>query len=192
MSSTRQARNLGILASMFASICCLGPLILVLVGLGGLGITAVIGKYHWWFLGGGILLIIIAWSFYFRKKKACDLKSCQMEDKPLTQIILTLATLIVVFFGGLNLYTSFWAAPMSSKSAPVGNIKTVIIPVEGMTCITCELTVTHALKKVEGVIEVSVSFKEKMAKVSYNPEKTDISQLVEVINKTGYSAKAPE
>lgn len=101
-----KAKNLGIFSAFFASICCLGPLILVLVGLGGLGLGAVIGKYHWWFLGGGILLLIIAWRYYFKEKKSCELKSCQMENKHLTQIRLTIATLVVVFFVGLNLYVA--------------------------------------------------------------------------------------
>lgn len=49
-----KAKKLGIFSAILASICCLGPLILVLIGLGSLGIGAVISRYHWWFLGGGI------------------------------------------------------------------------------------------------------------------------------------------
>lgn len=102
-----KAKNLGIFSAIFASICCVGPVVLILLGLGTLGIGAIIGKYHWWFLSAGILLIIIAWRYYFKEKKTCDLRACQMENKKLTLFILVIATLIVIFFIGLNLYMYF-------------------------------------------------------------------------------------
>lgn len=187
-----KAKNLGIFASIFVSICCVGPLILVLIGLGSLGIGTAVGKYHWWFLGGGVLLITIAWRFYFKEKRSCELKSCQMENKRLTQIILSLATVIVVFFAGLNLYTYLGKSTEKTPATLIAGSKEVIMPVEGMTCFTCEVTVTQALKRVDGVISASASAKEKIARVTYNPDKTDISQLIEAINKTGYKASLPE
>lgn len=187
-----KAKNLGIFASIFASICCVGPILLILLGLGTLGIGAVIGRYHWWFLGGGILLITIAWRAYFKEKRTCELKSCQMENKRLTQVILILATLIVIFFVGLNLYAYLGKSLHNNETATVVNTKTVIIPVEGMSCFTCEVTVASALKKVEGVINAAASAKEKSAKVIYNPGKTNIEQLIEAINKTGYKATIPK
>jgi len=183
-----KAKNLGIFSALFASICCIGPLILVLVGLGSLGIGAFIGKYHWLFLGGGVLVIILAWSYYFKEKRTCDLKACQMENKRKTQIILTLATLIVIFFVGLNFYTYLGKSTEITKTTIIASTKTIVIPVEGMTCLTCEITVTQALRKVEGVIGASASAKEKSAKVTYDSNKTNVHKLVEAINRTGYKA----
>lgn len=183
-----KAKNLGIFASIFASICCLSPLILVLIGLGGLGIGIAIGKYHWWFLGGGVLLIIIAWRYYFKEKKTCELKSCQMENKRLTQIILTFATLIVALFVGLNLYTYAGKAVNLKQRIKETHLESIIIPVEGMTCISCELTVSSALRKIDGVIRATASAKEGKAEAVFDPNKTDLAQLMEAINSTGFKA----
>lgn len=183
-----KAQKLGIFSAIVVSICCVGPLLLILLGLGALGIGAVIGRYHWWFVGGGILLISIAWSYYFKEKRTCDLKSCQVENKRATLATLIIATLIVAFFVGLNLYTYLGK---SSEVKPVSsqvNLQYIEIPVEGMTCFTCELTVSTALKKIDGVVEATASAKEEKAKVKYDPDKTSINQLVEAINKTGYKA----
>lgn len=187
-----KAKNLGIFASLFASICCLGPLILVLVGLGSLGIGAAIGKHHWWFLSGGILLLIIAWRYYFKEKKSCDLTGCQMRNKRLTQIILTTATVVVVFFVGLNLYPNLSKSPRVRETTVPASAETVTIPIEGMSCFTCEITVASALKNVDGVINASASVNEKTATVTYYPEKTDINRLIEAINGTGYKASMPK
>ncbi|MEW6008221.1 MAG: cation transporter [Candidatus Omnitrophota bacterium] len=186
-----KAKNLGIFSAIFASICCVGPLLLVMVGLGSLGIGAVIGKYHWWFVGAGVLLIIIAWKYYFKERRACNLKGCQMENKQATLITLIVATIIVAFFVGLNLYT-YTAKPSSIiPKTSVANLESIIIPVKGMTCLTCELTVSSSLKKVDGVIEATASAKEGKVKVAFDPKKTNLNKLIEAVNKTGYKASAP-
>ena len=184
-----KAKNLGIFSALFASICCVGPLILVLVGLGSLGIGAVIGRYHWLFLGGGVLLIIVAWFSYFKERESCQLNTCEMKSKKATLIILLIsATFIVIFFAGLNLYAYLGKSTALSTTSSKSNLENVIIPVEGMTCLTCEITVASSLKKVDGVISASASAKEKSAKVIYDSKRTNIEQLVEAINKTGYKA----
>lgn len=186
-----RVEKIGIFSVILASICCVGPLILVLIGLGSLGIGAMIGKYHWWFLAGAVLLIVVAWGAYFKEKKACDLRICKMENKQTTQIILIIVTLIVAVFAGLNLYTYLGKSTDTTKTSAIVNRETVIIPVEGMSCFTCEVTVISALKKVDGVVDASASAKEKSAKVIYDSDKTNINNLVEAINKTGYKASPP-
>lgn len=181
-----KAKNIGLFSVIFTSICCVGPLLLILLGLGTLGIGAVIGKYHWWFLGAGISLIIVAWRYYFREKSSCDLKGCQMENKKQTLVILIIATIIVAFFAGLNLYTYAGKSTKEKSFTSSANLKTMVIPIEGMTCLTCELTVSSSLKKINGVIEATASAREKNAKVTYDTTKTDKNKLIEAINRTGY------
>lgn len=100
-----KASKLGILSAVIASICCIGPLLLILLGLGSLGIGAVIGKYHWYFIIAALVLIAFSWRSYLKEKKTCDLKSCKMENKRITLITLIIATLTVAIFVALNFYT---------------------------------------------------------------------------------------
>jgi len=97
--------KLGILSAVIASICCVGPLLLILLGLGGLGIGAAIGKYHGYFIVAALLLLTFAWRSYLKEKKVCDLKACKMENKRVTLLILIMSTLIVAVFVALNIYT---------------------------------------------------------------------------------------
>lgn len=183
-----KAKILGILSAIFVSICCVGPIVLILLGLSALGIGTIIGKYHWWFLWLGIILIVIAWSYYFKEKKTCDFKGCQMENKKATQLILIGATIIVTFFVGLNLYTYVGKSTRKPTSPSVANLENIIIPVSGMTCVTCELTVSSTLKKIDGVFGATASAKDGNVNVAYDTTKTDINELIEAINKTGYKA----
>lgn len=92
---------LGVVSAVFASVCCVGPLLLALIGL---GMGAVIGRYHWLFLGIGVLLIVIAWIYYFKERKV------SMRNKRLTQVVLIIATIVVTFFVMWSIY------PYISKS----------------------------------------------------------------------------
>ena len=100
-----KASKLGILSAFIASICCIGPLVLVLLGLGSLGVGVVISKYHWYFILAAVALITFGWRSYLKEKKTCNLKGCQMENKRITLITLIISSLIVCIFALLNFYT---------------------------------------------------------------------------------------
>lgn len=189
-----KASKLGILSAAIASICCLGPLLLILLGLGSLGIGAAIGKYHWYFIVAALLLLTFAWASYLKKKKACDLKACKMENKNITLFTLIISTFIVAIFVALNIYTYVVQKDFADGRTARELIatKTAMIPVEGMVCFTCEIAVSSSLKKINGVVNVKASAKDGKAWVEYDPSKTNIQQLVEAINKTGYKASSPE
>lgn len=184
-----KAQKLGILAGFIASVCCLGPLLLIILGLGSLGLGAVIGKFHLFFLVAGLIIIILAWSLYFKEKNKCLAKACEMPNKKTTQLILLIATFAVVFFASLNLYTRFNKTNIIHPAASITNLENISIEVEGLTCFSCEFAVSSALKNLDGVFGVIVSAKDGKAKISYDPDKTDLKQLFEAIDKTGFKAK---
>jgi len=180
--------RLGILSGVVASVCCLGPPLLILLGLGSLGLGSFFGKYHWYFILAGALLLAIAWRSYFKEKKRCTTAGCQMVRQGTTRSILLLATLIVALFIGLNLYTYARGQGGATLMTQTGE-KQVVIPVEGMTCFTCELTVQNALGKLKGVKSSKASAKEGNVSVVYEPGLVTVREIAQAINKTGYEAQ---
>ncbi|KAA3619376.1 MAG: heavy-metal-associated domain-containing protein [Calditrichaeota bacterium] len=65
----------------------------------------------------------------------------------------------------------------------------VTIDVQGMTCAGCETSIKMAVKKIAGVKNVEASFSEGTAVVTVNPEKAQEQQIIDAINKIGYTAK---
>lgn len=186
--------KLGILSALFASVCCVTPLILVLLGLGSLGIGAVLGRFHWWFLGAALILLTAAWRRYFQERRRCATERCEMASGTPTRWTLLVASLVVAVFAGLNVYTFAnqrqHTAPTSG--GPPGTATDVIIPVEGMTCLTCELTVESSLKKLPGVQSADARVAEQAAYVSYDSAQISLDEIIEAINKTGYRARSPD
>ncbi|NIR52523.1 hypothetical protein GWO43_28420 [candidate division KSB1 bacterium] len=189
-----QANKVGILSAIVASICCVGPLLLILVGLGSLGFGAFFGKYHGLFSGAGLAILVFAWTLYFREKRRCAAEQCDMRNKKVTQTTLTVATLAVLFFLGANLYTysgGLFGANSTRDATIPAQLEQVTIPVEGMTCFTCEISVEHAAKGVDGVFQADASTQKKSVTIEYDPDKTSVPEIVDAVNATGYRAQMP-
>jgi len=68
----------------------------------------------------------------------------------------------------------------------------VVIPVEGMTCLTCELTVESSLKRLPGVASAEANVAQQRVTVQYDPAQVTVEQLMAAINQTGYQASRPQ
>ena len=189
-----KAGPLGIFSAVVASACCVGPLVLIALGLGSLGVGAVLGRYHGWFILAAIGLLTYAWRSYVKEAHRCRAASCEMAQGTITRIVLIVASVIVTVFVGLNVstYTSqHRTAPEPRATSTRGERTSVVIPVEGMTCFTCEFTVESSLKRLPGVERVDAKVNERVAHVNYDPSQVSLEELIAVINKTGYKARRP-
>ena len=64
----------------------------------------------------------------------------------------------------------------------------VIIPIGEMTCAACAQRVEKAIRKLDGVVSVTVNFATEKAAVTYNPLQLRLSAIQEAIEKAGYQA----
>ena len=64
--------------------------------------------------------------------------------------------------------------------------KTVTLSVPGMDCEACPITVSKALKKVDGVEKVAASLERKEAVVTFNDAKTTVEALQKATTNAGY------
>ncbi|MHA1942594.1 MAG: heavy-metal-associated domain-containing protein [Candidatus Hodarchaeales archaeon] len=95
-------------------------------------------------------------------------------------LIISAVTLVVVLsilIAGFNVSNS------SSKEST--NTQEVTFKVDGMTCKMCPLTIKTALKKLDGVVDVEVSYKDKEAIVNYEDKKVNVDEMVKAIENAG-------
>jgi copper chaperone CopZ len=186
--------KLGVLSALTASVCCVGPALLALLGLGGLGAAAFIGRYHWWLIGAAITLLAFGWRNYLREGRRCRTEACTMAQGKTARAILIVASVIVATFVGLNVYTYAGqrrSALERSAALEGAALTAVAIPVKGMSCWSCELTVESSLKELPGVQHIEASVKEQTAYVTYDPQRIALDALVAAINGTGFRAESP-
>ncbi|HME87699.1 MAG TPA: cation transporter [Chthoniobacterales bacterium] len=185
-----KTKSVGILAAVLGSICCVGPLLLVAIGLGsGAGF---VGRNHWFFLIGAITVLAWAWARYLREGTVCDCQDKPMKGRRSGMFTLLMATLLVLGFASLNISRYVVASsPVAVKTQLANGLNRVVVSVEGLSCVACEIPVRHALRRIDGVRSVNVNAATKTAKVDYEPAKANPEQLVAAINSTGYRASLP-
>ncbi len=66
--------------------------------------------------------------------------------------------------------------------------KQLTIPVTGMTCANCALTIERGLKKLDGVQNAAVNFAAERVTLEYDPSVVDEKQVVATIDDLGYHA----
>jgi copper chaperone CopZ len=185
-----KAKHVGILSAILGPICCVGPLLLVAVGLGTT--AALIGRYHWLFVAGAIGLLAWAWIKYFREKTRCVCEHQAVNSHRLSLLTLLIASAIVLGFAALNVSSYLFAqAPPPPNALGAASLQRLVISVEGMSCATCEIAVRQALKRIDGVKSAHASVATKSAMIDYDAAKTNPEQLVAAINSTGYRASLP-
>ena len=187
-----KGKQTGILAAIFAVTCCVGPVLLVAVGLGTGAVF--VGRYHWFFLIGGIAVLTWAWAKYLREQEICDCEYKQRRARRSGMFILLVATLLVLGFTSLNISRYVFASPPGAASTEThlaNGLNRIIVSVDGLSCVACEIPVRHALRRVDGVKSVDVNAATKTATVDYDPAKANPEQLVAAINSTGYHASLP-
>ncbi|HFI0835655.1 TPA: heavy metal translocating P-type ATPase [Streptococcus suis] len=70
-------------------------------------------------------------------------------------------------------------------------MKKMTLPVQGMTCATCALTVEKAVGKLVGVAEVSVNLATEKLTVNYDDSQVALSDLQATVHKAGYELVDP-
>ncbi len=71
-------------------------------------------------------------------------------------------------------------------------LKTVTLDVDKMTCNVCPITVKKALQKIDGVTEVVAKYEGEgngWAKVTFDPNKTNIDDLTFATEEAGYPSR---
>ncbi len=138
----------GIIAATASSICCIGPLILGFLGLGGASSLLFLEDYRSIILVVVVILITIGWIMNYRlEQKECkDGTMCaDHKKKRFRRTSLGIGTFIAILFMISPMLLSSVAQAQNQPSDSIGKVKTLYI--KGMTCGGCELGVREALKR---------------------------------------------
>jgi copper chaperone CopZ len=76
-----------------------------------------------------------------------------------------------------------------TKTNDESKIEFVKYKCNNMHCESCETTIKDAVKKLDGIEEVTADAKSKIVKVSYNKDKTSKTDIEKTINEAGYDTE---
>ena len=102
------------LSALFASMCCLSPLLLFVFGLSTAAFAtsladAFYGTYKWVFRGIGLLFLAAGLIWYYRSQGVCTLDQVKRQrNKIINTILLTLTITILVYVFFLYVVVHYW------------------------------------------------------------------------------------
>ncbi len=99
----------GGIAGAIASLCCLGPIILVLLGLAGVSTALSIGKFTWLFTTLALIFFGVAVFLYLTKRKCCNPKGLKENWKPIVISFIVLVIFLILL--------KYWLAPLLAQVA---------------------------------------------------------------------------
>ena len=190
MQKTTLSSTGSMIAAFVASLCCIGPVALAVLGLGGVALFTALGAYRPYIMALTLVLLGLAFFLTYRKHEVkCEDGTCRTESaSKWNKIALWFAAIVVGFF----LVFPYLNFPSSATSVSEQTLQTAFFRVDGMTCTSCAKAVEITLKKNEGVSEANVLFEKNEAIVKYDPSKAKPEDLLSRIDALGYSAKILE
>ena len=192
MKSENKLAGLGLLTAISASLCCITPVLALLAGTSGLAST-----FSWldplrpYLIGLTVWVLGFAWYQKLKPQKQIDCDCDTTEKTPFIQTKKFLATVTV--FAGLMLAFPTYANvffPQTENTTVVtdqSKIQTAEFKINGMTCSGCEEHVNQEVNKLTGIIQTTVSHETGNAIIEFDQAQTEIEEIEEAIEKTGYS-----
>jgi mercuric ion transport protein len=187
-----------LLAAFAASACCLGPLVLAALGIGGVGATAVLGAYRPQLLVGTALLLGVGFYFTYRKPRGASGAVCDCEHPRANRagrLGLWIATVVVALVAAAPPLLAKWAEHARPKpdatAAANASTATATISVEGIDCEACAVQIRQALAKAGGFHDLQLDIPHQSITVTYEPTPGRLEAYVAAINELGYEAKLP-
>lgn len=175
----------GVFAGLAASLCCIGPLLALSLGLGSFAAAAWLAQWRPVLLGVTFVLLGLAWYFSYRRPKAdCEGGSCTRPPGKTTRISLWFGTLVAL---GAAIYPSLPAANRSINAAAVAASDaklSVLVP--SMDCPPCAAGIEASLSRAPGVKQAVVDYDSKVAVLIYDPSATNRDQLLALIDASGF------
>jgi len=90
-----------------ASLCCLLPLTVIVLGLGSGAFMATTMHYRRLLVPAGIVGIVAGFVLYIRERRRCNALACRMAGSRITLALLIVATLVVTAAVVLDRYPEF-------------------------------------------------------------------------------------
>ena len=179
-----------VLTAIVASVCCIGPALLAILGVGSLGAFGALESYRPYFIALTAVLLALAFYFTYRKKEvACEDGSCKVVKAGKWNKIGVWTSAVIAFaailFPYVNFSPSVIASPSATSSKQV-HYATAVLNIKGMDCKACANGLQASLSQMRGVESAVVNYKKGNAVIKYDPAVVAPTAFADFLTKAGY------
>ena len=187
MEKKSVASGAGLIAAVLASLCCIGPVIAVSLGVGSIAAFSVFEAYRSYLIGLTVVLVGLAFYLTYRKREIkCEDGTCKIESASRwAKTGVWSVTIVAVFALGFP-YVGF--APHNSVNKAVDSTAVVTLNITGMDCKACAVGIEGSLAGIMGVRKARVDFESGKTTIEYDNRTVNPTVFVERVSESGFSA----
>jgi len=177
----------GITAAVIASLCCIGPVVVMFLGVGSIAAFSVFEAYRPHLIGVTVALIGLAFYLTYRKREVkCEDGTCKVESgSKWAKTGIWGATIVAVLVIG---FPHLGFAPQTTANQTVDSTAIVTLNISGMDCKACAAGLEGSLANVKGVRKARVDFQGGKATIEYDGKVIKPSMFVDRVNESGFNA----
>lgn len=173
-----------ITAAIAASACCLVPAALAILGVSGVGFASKLAPYRIPFLV--VTALSLAAGFWFAYRPQKDECGCgTTKSRKAVRIGLWITTVLTVVLAAYPMLGNRNASAGAAEAVAKASLD---LNVRGMDCKECTSTIANAIKKVPGVVSVTVDFESGNAVVRYDGREGMAEAAIKAVENAGYRA----
>ena len=184
----------GVVTAIVASLCCIGPVVAALIGVGSIGAFSAFEAYRPYLIGITVAILGLAFYLTYRKREvqcadgSCTVASAGKWNKISVWGATLVAAMAIAFpYFGASLLATGSTVPQQPATRSV-EYATTILNVDGMDCKACAKGLEGSLSGINGVLKASVAFEQGKAFVEYDPAIVQPSAFVDLVNESGFTA----
>ena len=189
----RKAFRTGIIGGIIASLCCISPIVIILLGLGSVSFALSFSKYKIYFLAASFIFVITASALYLREKsKHCKINLFSKEGiKREKNFFIIVATIMIAIYFSMNYVISPQISSLIfssyQKENSSENLRLLTLQISGLTCPGCATGLEYLFRSLDGVIRARVYFPSGKAEVVYDQTKITKEKIISA--QTFYKTK---
>ncbi len=178
-------------AAVGVSVCCVGPLLLLALGVGGtwVGNLTAMEKYRPIWTAATLFFLGVAFVRVYRKPngEACAPGSaCPLNAGRRNKFLLWIVTALVLGLLALPYLVQYVPNAFAGDPEKAPVTRQVTLSVRNMTCGACTVTVKMSLARVDGVRDAKVTLDPPRGVVTYVPAKVGPERLIEATTRAGF------
>lgn len=180
-----------ILASVAASACCLGPLALAVLGIGGAGAFATLAAYRPYILVVTVALLGAGFYLTYRRPKGSPGAACDCErpsSRRAGKIGLWIATALVALFAASPTLIARTSGAGAEAEAPAVVAQSATLRVLGANCEACAVHMRKELAQVGGLTQLELNVAQETVSLHFEPAEGRLAKYVARLNAMGYEA----
>ncbi|HIK01856.1 TPA: hypothetical protein H1008_01965 [archaeon] len=177
----KQSLKSGIFGGLIASMCCISPLVIVILGIGSVTFALAIATYQTWFIAAGALFAGTSIWYQLRRKNSCNIKGIKRNKA----LIISAAVIFIAVYSIAIYGIVPFAAPLVFDSSGTelgqesGELYEMTFTVGDLNCASCESGIKWYLEnEVRGVFNAEVTSSGAI-KVIYDSDTIDAEGIIE-------------